>query len=181
VNEMSKRLKANKARVIRTIGTRFGIYILIALGVLFSASAAHANNIYVAQSSVGGGNGADCANARAIGSLGGGDWSAGNTIHLCGTVASTLTAQGSGSSGSPITVFFEPGSGISVPALSANGQIDVSNRSWIVIDGGGGSCGFVGFANVTCSQGYIQSTANGSSLANHINSVAILADGSSNV
>ena len=163
------------------MGTRLGIFLMILFATLCGASAAHAGDIYVAQSAAGGATGANCAAARAIGSLAAADWSAGNTIHLCGTITSTLTAQGSGSSGSPITVFFEAGSGISVPALSANGQIDVSNRSYIVIDGGGGSCGFVNFSNVTCAQGYIQATANGTTLGNQVNSIAILADGSSNV
>jgi hypothetical protein len=178
---MSEQFKANQVWMVVKIGARLGLFFLVALGVLCGGSAARASNIYVAQKSAGGGTGGDCADARAISSLAGGDWTAGNTIHLCGTITSTIGAQGSGSSGSPITLFFEPGSGISVPALSANGQIDVSNSSWIVIDGGGGSCGFVNFANVPCAQGYIQSTANGSSLGNQVNSIAILADGSTNV
>lgn len=177
----AERFEAKKDWVARIVSPRIAIFFLIALAVLCGATAARASDIFVAQNTGGGADGSSCANARAIGSLGGGDWSAGNTIHLCGTITSTLTAQGNGSSGSPVTVFFEPGSGFSLPAVSANGQIDVSNRSWIVIDGGGGSCGFVGFANVPCAQGYIQSTDNGSSLGNHVNSVAILADGSSNV
>ena len=163
------------------VSTRLGIFLIIVFAALCGASAAQASDIYVAQSAAGGSTGADCADARAIGSLTATDWTAGNTIHLCGVITSVLTAQGNGASGSPITVHFEAGSGISVPALSASGQIDVSNRSYIVIDGGGGSCGFVNFSNVTCSQGYIQATANGTTLANQVNSIAILVDGSSNV
>jgi hypothetical protein len=52
--------------MVRESGTRFGIYFLVALGVLLSASDAHANDIYVAQNSTGAGNGAGCADARPV-------------------------------------------------------------------------------------------------------------------
>jgi hypothetical protein len=183
VNVMSKWFRADKAKMVRTLGARFGIYLLIALGVLFSASTAHASDIYVAQNSAGASNGTDCANARAMSSLAAGDWSAGNTIHLCGTLTDTLTAQGSGSAGNAVTVKFEPGAKFSLPALSASGQLVLSNKSYITVDGGGGTCGYVNNVNVTCNGGStnFESTANCTSCANHVNSIAIIVDGSDHV
>ena len=162
--------KRNMARTARTIGTRFGLYILTALGILLSASAASANNIYVAQKSAGGANGADCADARiAQFARLESDWTAGNTIHLCGTITSSLTAQGNGTSSSPITVLFEPGANFTAPAISTSGAIILSNQNFIIVDGGSTvPCGFVNGANVTCNNGIIQSTANGTGMANQV-------------
>lgn len=112
------------------------------LAFLFCASPALASDIYVAQSLAGGNTGADCANARAMSSLAGGDWTAGNTIHLCGTLTSVLTAQGSGSVGNVITVKFEASAKFSFTSGADSGQIDVRSRNYIVVDGGGGTCGF---------------------------------------
>lgn len=182
MKEMNKRFKATNARMVQTIATRFGTYILIALGVLLSASAASASNIYVAQTSAGAANGADCADSRPVSSLAKGDWAAGNTIHLCGTITSSVTAQGSGASGSPITLLFEPGAKLSAPAISSGGGIVLSNQSYIIVDGGSTvSCGYVNGSNVTCNNGIIQSTANGTGLANQVASVGIQAGDANNI
>jgi hypothetical protein len=152
---MNNRSKTNKFRIVWAIGARLWICLLIALGVLFGASAAHASDIYFAQASAGGNSGADCANARTIGSLAAGDWSPGNTIHLCGTITAPagasgfITAQGSGSSGSPITLKFETGAILQAPYWGSNGAIYISGKSYITIDGG--------------SNGLIRATLNGSS------------------
>ena len=63
MKQMSEGFQANMTRKLRTIGTRFGLSILIGLAILLSASAASANNIYVAQNAAGAGNGASCAAA----------------------------------------------------------------------------------------------------------------------
>jgi hypothetical protein len=152
------------------------------LGALGAALPASASDVFVAQSGAGGNNGADCSNARPVSSLNGGDWAPGNTIHLCGSISTAIRAQGSGSSGSPITILFEPGASFTAPAVPSSGAIVVTKQSWIVVDGGSTvTCGFVNGSNVTCNNGVIQSTANGSGLANQITSIGIEAGGSSNV
>jgi len=102
------------------------------------------SDIYFAQSAQGNNNGADCNDAIAMSSLA---WAAGNTYHVCGTISSGLTVGASGTSGSPITVLFEAGAMISMPALPTTGAINVNGQSYVTIDGGG--------------NGVIQGTANG--------------------
>jgi hypothetical protein len=172
----------SQARMVRTIGARFGLYFLLVLGALLTASTASANDIYVAQTSTGAGTGADCADAQKASSLGSGDWKAGNTIHLCGTFTSSLTAEGSGTSGAPITVLFEPGANFTAPAISTAGAIILSKQNYIIVDGGSTvPCGFVNGSNVTCNNGIIQSTANGTGLGNQVASVGIQAKSANNI
>jgi len=164
------------------LGPKLILGIGLALAALSLAPAGYASNIFVAQNGTGGGNGADCSNARAVSSLNGGDWAAGNAIHICGSISTPVTAQGSGSSGSPITILFEPGAAFSAPAIPTSGAIVVANQSYIIVDGGSTvACGYVSGSNVTCNNGVIQSTANGTGQANQIASVAIEASGSKNV
>ncbi len=102
---------------------------------------AHAADYYAAQSAAGTGNGDSCENARAI-SYYSGSWSgkisAGDTLHLCGTLTSTLTIGGSGSSGNPITVKFEDGAKFSKSAwgIDASSAIYSTGKNYITIDGG---------------------------------------------
>src|SRR5271170_5558473 len=84
--------------------------------VVYAASGtARAADIYVAQGAAGQNTGQDCADAYAYtffnassnwGSLAG-QIGPGTTVHLCGTITSPLTAQGSGTSSSPITILFD--------------------------------------------------------------------------
>ncbi len=88
----------------------------------------------------------------------------GTTVYLCGTFTGTagqqlLTVQGSGSSGSPITIQFDTGTVLTAPYWSNSGAIVASNVSWITIDGG--------------SNGTIQNTADGSALTYQQPSAAI--------
>jgi hypothetical protein len=171
VKVLSEQFKADKVRIVRTIGARFGIYFLIALGVLLSASAANANNLYVAQNSTGAGNGADCAdafpvtwfNSSANWGSGSNQIGPGTTVHLCGTITTKLSVQGSGASGNVITVKWESGASLSSPAGSL---IYLGSHSYLLFDGGT-PCG----PGTACSgslsgTGIIQNTANGSGLAN---------------
>jgi hypothetical protein len=126
----------------------------------FGAILTRANVIYVAQSAAGSHSGASCADARAYTSLAGGDWVAGNTIHLCGTfsmgagASGTITIGGSGSSGNPITILFENGANATAPYWGVNGFIYAANVNWITVDGG--------------VNGSITATANGTGLANQV-------------
>jgi len=149
----------------------FGVIVLLcsfSLGV--PAVHAAASNIYIAQSATGNANGADCADAyaytffNAAGNWGGGSnqIGPGTTVHICGTITGAagqdgLTFHGGGTSGSPITLLFEPNAVMTSPAWgNVNGgdaAIVCSSDSYIVVDGG--------------ANGVIQNTANGTSLANH--------------
>ena len=149
-------------RVNRRVVMRWGTYCLLALGVLLSAAAAKASDIYIGQNPAGAGNGADCANAypekwfntpsswgNSAAQIG-----PGTTVHLCGTFTGNantteLTFLGSGTAGNVITLKFETGAILTSPAWSANGAIALNGQSYILIDGG--------------TNGTIQNTANGTS------------------
>lgn len=126
--------------------------------------------LYVAQTSAGLADGSSESNARAISYLDGswsGKVSAGDTVHLCGTITSPLVIGESGSAGMPITIKFESGSKFSKAywGTTTSAAIYASNRSYITIDGD----------NV----GIIEDTANGDGLANQQESNGIdVADGS---
>lgn len=149
--------------------------------LLLGASALAAqNNIYIAQNEAGANSGADCSNARSaawfntpanwgtgVTQIGPGD-----TVHLCGTfrgaVGTTmLTVHGNGSAGSPITIRFENGATLASPAWGWNGAIDITQKSYITIDGG--------------TSGIIQNTQNGTSLTYHQSSNGILVSDSAHV
>jgi hypothetical protein len=69
-----------------------------------------------------------------------------------------LVFHQSGTSGNPITLYFESGAAIKAPTFppqGSGGAIDTSNQSWIVINGNGGSGGL--------TQGVIEATATGDS------------------
>ena len=124
--------------------------------LLFWATNIYAADHYIAQSAAGLGNGDSCANATAI-SYYTGSWSgkvsAGDTVHLCGTLTSTLIIGASGSSGNPITVKFESGAKFSSSTAwgqDASSAIYASSKSYITIDG--------------ASTGIIENTDNGDAL-----------------
>jgi hypothetical protein len=139
---------------------------------LLAALPATANDVYVAQSSAGSNNGSSCANAYAqtyfndsskwtSGTPTGTQIGPGTTVHLCGTISTQLAFQGSGSSGNPVTVLFEPGA-----MMSANGNVWSANPpfwlggfNYLTINGGTGN---VGGASTN-----IQATNNGSGQTYH--------------
>lgn len=134
---------------------------------------AMAADVYVAMGSAGGNTGADCTNARALSSLAAGDWVGDTTIHLCGTFTASggadsyIQAQGSGTSGHPVTLKWETGAIVQAPWFSsAHGGIDLNGKNNIVIDGG--------------TNGILQNTANGTLLANQQDSVMIQGSGCTN-
>jgi hypothetical protein len=142
---------------------------MIALAVFaLSSTAAGASDIYVAQAASGANTGIDCANAYALtffnsssnwGS-GAGQIGPGATVHLCGTFSSTAKAQGSGSSGSPITIRFEAGANFTAPTWGGSYALGSDSAlSYLVIDGG--------------SNGLIQTTDNGTSLDYQNNDIGI--------
>ena len=87
-----------------------------------------------------------------------------------------LRVQANGTNGNPITIKFESGALLTAPywAGGGGGAINVSNQSYIVIDGGT-PCGTSG----TCN-GVIQNTANGTGLTYQSASYGIEGSGCNN-
>jgi hypothetical protein len=129
-----------------------------------AARSASAPKLFVAQSASGSGDGSSCSNARPVSFFntaanwgGGKAISPGTTVGLCGTISSTVVVQGSGVSGSPVTVLFTPGSKISQPACGP--CLSMDNRSFVTVNGG--------------KNGVIEGTNNGTHLGMHVNSDGI--------
>ena len=86
-----------------------------------------------------------------------GNYAAGDTIKLCGTITGPHVAGGnvfsiraSGGSGSPITFFWESNASISEPACQGNnggGCINTNNNTYLIFDGNGTTNSIVGTAN----------------------------------
>lgn len=131
------------------------LQILLVLSSLIIAGPVFAKDVYVAQTSSGAASGADCSDAYALSWLNtASNWVPGETIHLCGTItgapnSTAITVPASGTSGSPITIYFEPGAVLTSPVWNANGAISLGTNSYITINGASG--------------GHITNTLNGSS------------------
>jgi hypothetical protein len=156
---MSAALEEEKMRLQLKYWAFLGTFLVLLMG----SKSASANDIYIAQSAAGGASGVNCAgalpmtffNAASNWGTGAAQIGPGTTVHLCGTFTASagasgyLTFQGSGASGSPITLTFESGAIVQAPYWGANGAIYVSGKSYITIDGG--------------ADGLIQATLNGTS------------------
>lgn len=135
-------------------------------------------DVYISQA--GGGSGTSCASPQNVAYFNtAANWGAGHpiapgtTVHLCGTFtgaagSTMLTFQGSGASGSPITLKFEQNAKLSAPYWAAgNGQspgggaINLAGQGFLVIDGG--------------VNGIIENTQNGTGLTYQQSSLAISA------
>ena len=154
-----------------------------ALFVLFMLMAlpATGKDFYIAASQAGNGLGTDCASAKPYSWFNNSAWGSGpsqigpgTTVHVCGTINGSagqnlLAFRGSGASGAPIKLLFEPGAVLQASYFGIGGQaaIDTNGKSWLIIDGG-------------AAHGVIRATANGSTLANQQKSLAINAGGCSN-
>ncbi len=122
--------------------------IVLVIGSFAFTENISAADVYITQTAGGSDNGASCTDAHSIAWLNtAGNWAnpkqagkvgPGDTVHLCGTLTTALTIQGSGSSGSPITILFEPDAKFSSPVWSSSGAISGSGESYIIIDGGSG-------------------------------------------
>jgi len=130
---------------------------ITSLVLVWLSPVCYAGDYYVAQKAVGIVNGSSCANAGAIANL---TWGTGNmvtagdTLHLCGTITSTLTIGASGTSAAtPITIIFESGAKLSKGAwgTESSAAIYANTKSYIVIDGN----------NV----GIVENTGNGTGLS----------------
>jgi hypothetical protein len=153
----------------------YKLLVISAFAFLALTVEVQAKDFYVAQAPAGSGSGlASCTDAAPVSWFNNPvNWGAaanqvgpGTTVHLCGTFTGTpgqqlLIAKGDGTSANPITIKFEPGANLTAPYWSVSGAIDVGNRSYITVDGGG--------------TGIIQNTANGTNLAYREKSRAVYA------
>jgi hypothetical protein len=150
---------------------RFRTITLTLAFMILTAAFSAASDIYIAQNAAGGNTGGDCADAHAASwfnssanwGSGQGQIGPGTTVHMCsgtysysGGTSCGLSFQGSGSSGSPITLTADQGT-VTVTAPywdgpANGGAICSSGYNWITIDGQN---------NLT-----LQATANGTNLAN---------------
>lgn len=145
---------------------------IVALLLCWPLGGSASNAVFLAASATGGQTGTDCADAKAYTYFNSsGNWSAtpsgiqigpGTIVHICGTITDSaggtlLTAQGSGASGSPVTILFQSGASLQSPA--ENNFINGNNQSHFIIDGGT-TCGWISLARVTCN-GLIENTLNG--------------------
>ena len=150
--------------------------LVFVLGLLLMAVPVRATDFYIAQNSSRTSGGSSCGNALSLAWINNrsswGNGSAqvgpGDTVHLCGTFNGAagqqlLIVRGSGQSGHPITIKFEPGANLSAPYWSGQGAIYMSGVSYITVDGG--------------SSGVIQNTENGTGKKYHQNSMGIYAPG----
>jgi parallel beta-helix repeat protein len=137
--------------------------LLLGLTVIAQCSA----DVYIAQGTSASSTGQSCNDALpaswfnniANWGSGGKQIGPGTTVHLCGSISSNLTVQGSGSSGAPVTILFEPDAKLS---QAAGGPfITMSGKSFIVVDGG--------------RNGIIENTAAATS-QQHVSSQGILAN-----
>ncbi len=145
--------------------------------ILFNTSFVLAEDFYIAQTYQGGNTGADCSDAYAVTFFNtSGNWTnpktsgkigPGDTVHLCGTITSSLNFQNSGSSGSVITLLFESGAIMSNTgtAWNSSGPISLNGHNYILINGG--------IANIGGATANIQATGNGSGLSSQVSIQAI--------
>ncbi len=125
--------------------------ILGMVSLVFASGVVRANDVYIAQNSVGANNGSSCANAYAVSYFNTtGNWGTGTnkigpgtTVHLCGTFTGPtagssdyLSFKGGGSAGNPVTLLFEPGAVLTSPYWGSVSVIGIRNVSYVVVDGG---------------------------------------------
>ena len=128
-------------------------------------------NTYTAQSAVGSADGSSCANARALNffntdsnwGTGANQIGPGTTVHLCGTISTSLIIRGNGAANNPITVMFEPNAKMSASIWDNvtwdRAGIYAGGVNSIVVDGG--------------TNGLIESTDNGTGRTYQVNQIGI--------
>ncbi|MGH7996971.1 MAG: choice-of-anchor Q domain-containing protein [Opitutaceae bacterium] len=95
-----------------------------------------------------------------------GQISAGDTVHLRGTLTHSLVFRGGGQPGRPVVLRFDPGANLTAGVWpAATGAIDVDHETNIIIDGG--ASGIIGGngGNPALVNGVIRNTENGTELA----------------
>jgi hypothetical protein len=144
----------------------------VVINTLLCVSPLFATDMYVAQTALGANNGTDAADAHSLAWLNtGANWGGatnqvgpGVTVHLCGILTNSLTVQGAGTPGNPITFLFEPNARFSAPTWPGT-IISISGENYITIDGG--------------SNGVIEATGIGGGLAytNSVTGIGVTSSG----
>jgi len=156
----------------------YRLILMLFVWIILSSWSAEAEDIYVAQTASGDGSGSDASNTQSLSwlntaaswAVGSGKVSPGDTVHLVGIFTSSLTIQGSGTSGSPITIQLEPGAKFTAPTWNksgANGDAAIygSRISYVSIRGNGSPNSID-----------IESTANGTGLTYSNQSAGVWCD-----
>ncbi len=128
-----------------------------------AATANTAEHLYIAEASAGANDGSSCANALVYSffnssgnwGAGAGKITAGDTVHLCGTITHGLAVQANGSNGNPITIKWEANAKMSSTTWDSQGTarraaLYASSGSYLIFDGG--------------TNGIIETTDNGTTL-----------------
>ena len=116
--------------------------------------------VFVSQGGGGVEDGAACSSAHSLSWLrshwgaGAGYVHKGVTVALCGTITEQVKVEGSGTSGEPVTILFEPNARIAPEVCPEQGCINLGGNSYVTIDGG--------------TNGAIENTANGYKLAHEV-------------
>ena len=116
--------------------------VLLTFALIIFASAATGEDFYVTQSGAGTGDGLSLGNAWSVANLNtSGNWgvgvgkvSAGDRVRLNGTLTTAITVAGSGTEGSPVTIYFESGATMSKALWASTGAIAINGQSYITID-----------------------------------------------
>lgn len=136
------------------------IVIAIYIFIITLPSVSFCEDIYVSQNAQGSDNGANCSNTHSTAWFDtSGNWAnpkvsgkigPGDTVHLCGTITTSLQVHASGLSGNPITILFEPGAKISEGTCASGGCFSTNGQTYLIVDGG--------------TDGTIEATNNGTGL-----------------
>ena len=159
-----------KKRVLAFIAWQAVIYVpLFCIGMLLAIPAsASLTNAYVTQSGAASGGCSSAVHAvswfnnSANWGTGAGQIGSGTTVLICGTITTSLVAQGNGTSGNPITLQWDTGATLRV--CDTNGAVQLPGLSYIVVDLGGNN------PAITCP-------ANGSGLSSQNSNVVGITDG----
>ncbi len=94
-----------------------------------------------------------------------------DTLHVDGTITSQFVVQQNGLTGQPITILFDAGASFTAGAWGTTGAINLNGKNYITVNGD----------STGLQQGIIANTANGTGLANQVNSVGVYGVSVSNV
>lgn len=149
---------------------------LLLLGMLFASSPARASmtTLYIGQTASGSADGSSCANQLAVPFFNSAsNWGSGGTqigpgtiVHLCGTITTTLVAQGNGAASSPVTLLWEPGTSLNV--CNASGAVQIGSQRYFLLDLGG---------NATA----IECPNNGTGLSSTVNAIGVSMNSPTNI
>lgn len=126
-----------------------------------------ATQFFVTQSGAGSNNGTSLGNAWSVATFNSSETAgAGDTVSVSGAITTALVPRSGGSSGNPVTVSIS-GADFTSSAWASSGAIVLDNLSNVTLDGG--------------STGVIENTANGTGLANQVNSTGVSCGQAANI